>query len=672
MRYAPSLFILLALFSTSCVSSPPIIKPESTPSPLSTPTYRPTDLSPYPTATSRLETVVINDTQLYAGPGNRDFEPIGFLEANEAVLPLGVFGDFLLVSQQDHTQGFIWIDTLADLEVDLPQLDQTEVPQVQVNLINYFFHPQAFLQNGVIKVSTGEGEWKSPVLGPLILDTSFQIDLPRSFTGDFGAVTFLGNMPPFLTEDIAKVESGEVDWPIPQLIISSNRIEIADKDLSGGGSPFYTVSVPSLANKRDITVTFHDAQGRSFTITDKEGREHISLNVTELGSEALSDGLFPKKFVYASLLVGPSTKMKLSKMTLRHAPAGEYIQDDKQPSLRQLADALDLLIGTGTITYHLSDLINAGIINREFNYLIVAQFAWEDVQPKMGVFDFRMTDLMIDFAEAHDMKVQCADLIPPSPGQLPEWLLQGDFSREELIEILREHITTLVKDYRGRCHVWGVINEEVARHLTLPGGFWTQRIGPEVYELAFRWAHEADPNAILLLKDTDAYDRDTYWTRTISDAMYNIAKDLVEKGVPIDGVALQLHLLLADPNRVPTKEGLTENMQRFADLGLDIYLDEIDVSLGSVPGSQEQRWEFQAKVYADALAACLETSACRSYSFFEYTDRHSWLGDCENCRYVPNSEAHPFDKYYQPKPAYYAMLEVLNSYLEANGEINPQ
>jgi hypothetical protein len=40
------------------------------------------------------------------------------------------------------------------------------------------------------------------------------------------------------------------------------------------------------------------------------------------------------------------------------------------------------------------------------------------------------------------------------------------------------------------------------------------------------------------------------------------------------------------------------------------------------------------------------------------------LGDCETCTYIPYSEAHPFDKYYNPKPAYFALLEVLTSYGE--------
>jgi len=192
--------------------------------------------------------------------------------------------------------------------------------------------------------------------------------------------------------------------------------------------------------------------------------------------------------------------------------------------------------------------------------------------------------------------------------------------------------------------------------------FWYKKIGPDYVEPAFRLAREADPNAILILNDDHNEGRQTQGNIKITDAMYEFVKKLKNSGVPIDAVGMQMHLLgpfAYEKRRAPKKEKVIANMKRFAELGIDIYVTEFDVNLTDIPGTQSEKWAFQAKVYGDMLQACLEVPACKSFSVFGISDCFSWYNVCDGCLNLPNAEPLPFDRNFNPKLAYYAMHDVL-------------
>lgn len=58
-----------------------------------------------------------------------------------------------------------------------------------------------------------------------------------------------------------------------------------------------------------------------------------------------------------------------------------------------------------------------------------------------------------------------------------------------------------------------------------------------------------------------------------TDAVVKLVKKLKAKGVPIHGIGSQAHLVVGS---VPAT--FKQNLQRFADLGVDVALTELDVS----------------------------------------------------------------------------------------------
>ncbi|MEM9162604.1 MAG: endo-1,4-beta-xylanase, partial [Cyanobacteria bacterium P01_F01_bin.4] len=210
---------------------------------------------------------------------------------------------------------------------------------------------------------------------------------------------------------------------------------------------------------------------------------------------------------------------------------------------------------------------------------------FEAVHPAPDRYDFYRADTLLAFAEHQGMTVHGHTLVWHS--QLPEWVKIEDRSREVAIALLREHIQTVVRHYRGRLVAWDVVNEAIADDGTFRDTIWLRQIGPDYIAMAFRWAHGADPSARLFYND---YGGEGLGPK--SDAIYRLVADLVEQGVPIQGVGLQMHVSL---DSAPSPSAVAANMQRLAALGLEAQVTEMDVRL-ALPDSEADRQE-QAAVF---------------------------------------------------------------------------
>lgn len=322
-------------------------------------------------------------------------------------------------------------------------------------------------------------------------------------------------------------------------------------------------------------------------------------------------------------------------------------QDDP-PSLRELADLNNLDIGAAVYTYHLDNATHGEILGQEFNVLTHEQEAKPcEIQSQRSRFNFEPMDEIVDFAEANDMSVHGHTLVWHSC--TPTWIENGDFTRDEAIQYLRDYIMTVVGRYQGRIPVWDVINEGIDDDATIRNNAWHRLIGDDYLELAFQFAHEADPDALLLYND--------YGIEGInakSNAVYEMAQDFVERGIPIHGIGLQGHFSLGTINR----SSITQNIERFGELGLEVHFTEIDVRFSGEP--TDEIFAQQAEDYRTLLEICLDVEACTTFIVWGVTDRYTWLRG-SNLGFFNNPNVAPllFDDDYEPKPAYFALLDLL-------------
>ncbi len=332
---------------------------------------------------------------------------------------------------------------------------------------------------------------------------------------------------------------------------------------------------------------------------------------------------------------------------------GSAAAQDTAPTLRDLAQRLDFHVGVAVSSWMFDeDERFEATLAREFNLLVTENDAkWCYTQPEEGRFDFTGFDRLMDFAEANAMTVHAHVLIWHQC--FPDWLAEKELSRDEALQILRNHIFTVVGRYKGRILYWDVVNEAFDEFGNLRDTHWLRWIGADYIDYAFQFAHEADPDALLFYNDFGAEA-----INLKSNAIYRLVSGMVQKGIPIHGVGLQTHLGVGDVGvgRPIDPAKLAENMTRLGELGLEVQITEMDVRHAGLP--EAEVLQQQAGVFYQVLQTCLETPVCTAFTVWGLADHYSWLKMPD---YGDNPDVAPllFDADFQPKPAYTAVQDAL-------------
>jgi endo-1,4-beta-xylanase len=235
---------------------------------------------------------------------------------------------------------------------------------------------------------------------------------------------------------------------------------------------------------------------------------------------------------------------------------------------------------------------------------------------------------------------------------------------------LRNHIYTVVGRYKGKIRSWDVVNEPIDEDGSMRQSLWYKIIGEDYVAKAFRYAHEADPQAQLVYND---YSIENEVKRKGADAL--IAK-LKADGVPITTVGLQGHYRLD----WPSLDQLDATISDFAKMGLKVPMTELDIDVlppatsqqtadvtlkieqnptlnpyvGGLPDSVQQQL---ATRYADLFRVFLKhRDVVDRVTFWGVTDADNWKNDWP----VKGRTSYPllFDRAGQPKPAYDAVIQA--------------
>ena len=323
-------------------------------------------------------------------------------------------------------------------------------------------------------------------------------------------------------------------------------------------------------------------------------------------------------------------------------------------SLRERADSLGFLVGTAVRPYALSDQQYSATLGREFN-MIEAEDAmkWWVLRPEQSTFDFTQADRIVGFAETHRMKVRGHTLV--WGWTHPAWLTSQAFTPEQLAQLLHEHIKRVAGHFHGKVFAWDVLNEGFDEKGKVKSSIWYDQPGiglagksTAYIEQVFRWAHEADPDALLFYNDGGAET-----VNAKSDALYAMVKDFKQRGVPIDGIGLQMHIDLH-----PDIPGIDANIARFVALGVQVHITEMDVwlSVDANGNATAEDLEAQAGIYREIASICLAHPGCNAIQTWGFTDKYSWVGSASK---KTKGAALLFDRNYAPKPAYAAVNKAL-------------
>ena len=309
--------------------------------------------------------------------------------------------------------------------------------------------------------------------------------------------------------------------------------------------------------------------------------------------------------------------------------------------LRDLGAATGKVIGTAVTGSKLTGTYG-DIAGAQFSSLTPGNaMKWGTVEPTQGSFNWSEADQIVAFAKAHNQQVRGHTLVWHN--QNPSWLTNGTWTSAQLGTLLQNHITTEVTRYKGDITAWDVVNEPFNEDGTYRSTLWYSGLGSGYIANALTWAHAADPAAKLYINDYNVEG-----VNAKSTALYDLVKSLKDQGVPIDGVGLQAHLIVG---QVPST--LQQNIQRFADLGVDVAITELDVRM-QLPATDASLAQQKAD-FKSVTAACAAVSRCVNVTVWGFTDSDSWVPGT----FPGYGAATPYDENYAPKPAYYGISEAL-------------
>ena len=323
------------------------------------------------------------------------------------------------------------------------------------------------------------------------------------------------------------------------------------------------------------------------------------------------------------------------------ALCGELLAADT-PTLAQLAEANGAYMGTELTQNLLSQPTVTNIAGTQFDMVTPGnEMKWDTVEPSRGTSNFGPGDSIVAFAQAHNMRIRGHNLVWHS--QLAGWVTALPLNQVQAAMV--NHVTMEATHYKGKLYAWDVVNEPFEENGALRNDVFFQAMGSGYIAAALRAARAADPAAKLYLNDFNIEG-----IGTKSNAMFTLVQSLIAQGVPIDGVGFESHFILG---QVPST--LQANMQRFANLGLDVAITELDDRM-QLPASSANLTQ-QATEFRNVVNACLAVSRCVGVTQWGVGDADSWIPGA----FSGFGAATLYDGNYQPKPAFSAVALALGA-----------
>ncbi|WP_344856554.1 endo-1,4-beta-xylanase, partial [Planomonospora alba] len=311
--------------------------------------------------------------------------------------------------------------------------------------------------------------------------------------------------------------------------------------------------------------------------------------------------------------------------------------------LRTHAEARGKFIGTALATSPLAnETAYRNIAASEFNQVTAENaMKWDATEPSPNQFNFTGADQIMAFAEQNNQKVHGHTLVWHS--QTPNWV--QSLGAAEMRSAMQNHISRVAGRYADNPVLtsWDVVNEVFEENGSMRNSFWYQKLGDGYIADAFRFARAADPDAKLCINDYNVEG-----VNAKSTAMYNLVRSLRAQNVPVDCVGFQGHLAIqyGQPN-------IQENMERFAALGVEIRVTELDVRMQMPRSSAKDT--TQATYYSNVVKACMAVSRCSGVTIWGFTDKYSWVPDT----FSGEGAALIYDENYAKKPSYTAVHDAL-------------
>ncbi|KAH8834578.1 endo-1,4-beta-xylanase precursor [Flagelloscypha sp. PMI_526] len=269
---------------------------------------------------------------------------------------------------------------------------------------------------------------------------------------------------------------------------------------------------------------------------------------------------------------------------------------------------------------------------------------WGPTNPSNGTYTYTNGDDVLNRAVAAGQIVRGHNLVWYN--QLPSYV-SALTDNATLQAVMTAHITNEVTHYKGKLYAWDVVNEPFSDSGGMRSWLYQTYVGTGYIAAAFKAARAADATTPLWLNEYNLEYAGSKYTTALSTVT-----DLVNQGVPINGVGFQGHLIVGS---VPSQATIVGALNAFTALGLDVAFTELDIRM-TLPATAALLAQQKAD-YKTIVNACLAVTRCLGITVWDYTDKYSWIPGV----FSGQGAALPWDENLLPKPAYDGIVEALKA-----------
>lgn len=336
--------------------------------------------------------------------------------------------------------------------------------------------------------------------------------------------------------------------------------------------------------------------------------------------------------------------------------------------LKDYMSTKGILVGAGLDHRWLGDPVMLARYRQDCSIVTpMYEMKWGATHPASADhIDFSAADAFVSAAEQNSWKIHGHNIICDADTGGPNFP-KGSLNKSNARQYLEKYVQTVVSRYRGKIQSWDVVNEVLSPWIKpslLSPGVWLDTLGVQYVDYAFFAAASTDPAAKLVWNEHHL-EHDTPDEARCRQVALTLLKAMKSRGVPVQVLGLQSHLRAQDPVGGADFERF---LKEVLDLGVEIYITEMDVDDTHVQGSPAQRDDVVASVYGKYLDTVMRIANPKVIVFWQLTDKTNWIDwDAKTHaeRRRTDGSQHrpaPLDNSLQDKPAYKAIIQAVQKH----------
>lgn len=327
-----------------------------------------------------------------------------------------------------------------------------------------------------------------------------------------------------------------------------------------------------------------------------------------------------------------------------------------------------ILVGSPLIPSSLEIEKYTDIVSAEFSAGQSLWYARWDGWLSESEYNFSNLNKVIDYMHENQITSQVHMIVGPD-FYMPDWLLNGTWSNEEIDGLLKALIFAImeVNDNKSKVDTWNVVNEAFDQDGGYSEMFWNQlgweddasgltgedKINdkhPVFIRKAFEYSREKTASKLeyrdYLIESSDPANG---WDKK-QKAVFQLLKHMLNSNIPVDAVGIQGHHDIGKLDWVTRERGVKEAVEKFRSLGLEVHLTEVDI------GTKDRSWSEalaiqQESDYYDYIKQAIQGGAKRIYTW--------GVQDGLDTGWRTNEHPLPWNENLEKKPAYSGILRAL-------------